>query len=139
MTRAELKTLRFMARPIKPLALALTIATFVLFVGYDLTNADSLGGSPAGDFVGLVGLASALVLTVGWWRRSQTLAELGLLLASGVWITRAATLALEGFPDPIAFFLSSAWAIAAAGAYLLEAQDGNGGLCAALRRWKWTR
>lgn len=115
----------FMGRPVKPLALAMAMATFTIFWLNIIEDSDVAGNTYVGNFVGLVAGASTALLFAAWWFRSQKMSEWGLLLATGVWISRAAGVVLVGAygTDPGAFWLSISWAVAAAGAYLIESFD----------------
>lgn len=130
----ELHTL-FLGRRIRPFHLAVTIATAV--VAWTLLDTPNL---PLFDhsvtrIIGLAAATAALLLTYGWWFRSDRAASGGLLLATGVWASRAAYAAIAGEGILIvnqwpSFFLSLAWTIGAGGAYQMEradirAADGN--------------
>jgi hypothetical protein len=91
---------------------------------YDLQN----------QITAVVMLTSAVLLTVGWWWRNEWCAEWGLLLATGAWVSRAVYISLAGtgflgYTDAplqvsvVSAIVSLAWAVGAAGAYLLERYD----------------
>jgi len=65
---------------------------------------------------------SAATLIAGWIGRQQRIAELGLVLAFGTYMTRAAFIFLESGWDQAVFF-SLSTAIIAGGSYLLEHED----------------
>lgn len=106
-------------RPVKPLALALMVATAVLAA----INALGVGAFGRSPWAWALAATSSLVtglLAAGWAARSQAAAEAGLLLGAGLWAGRAcALLALDG-PGQWQAYLSACWAVAAGGAWLLE-------------------
>jgi hypothetical protein len=119
----ELRT-PFLGRPVRPFHFAVFIATAALAA----TNIDGVGTiltGPASHIVGVVASLAAALLLVGWVTEADRPAEWGLLLAAGVWVSRAtfATLVGAGW---FAVALSSAWAVGAGGAYLLERADHRG-------------
>lgn len=136
MTRGDLGGITLLGRPVKPLALAIAISTGTVFWFNLVLNSDILVASLAGDVVGIVGGVSCVLLFAAWWRSSQTLLELGLLLASGTWVARLFTVIfLQGFGF-YGVYLSIAWTLACVSAYLLETWDDNDGLIAKVRGWK---
>jgi hypothetical protein len=113
-------------RPIKPLALGMAVAMIVLTLA-GLLDRGALGRSLWGDFVALVAFSSFMAFLGGWWGQSQRMAEVALLLACGVFTTRAAALLMLHFEVlDIAAWLSVASAITAGGAYVLERVDPRG-------------
>lgn len=119
----------FFGRPVRPFHLAVTIATAVIAVS--LTGSGQDVGWPDGAesiILGVAAAGSAASLTVGWWFRSDWFAEWGLLLAVGVWISRAVYVLISSdtgiLNNPVlSSLLSVAWAVGAGGAYLLERLD----------------
>jgi hypothetical protein len=111
-------------RPVKPVALALTI-TMLIIAWAAVTNVGVLNSSSWADLLAGSALLTAGVLVAGWVRSSQRLAEVGLLLASFVWATRfwlivlvnPGNITLEGL------WLSVCWVVVASGSYLLEKAD----------------
>lgn len=122
----ELKFL-FFNRPIRPFHLAITISTLALAI----SNLDAQGPVLTGKFalwVGFWSLITSLFLFVGWFKTNEWFAEWGLLLAIGVWTTRAtfAIITFGSTPREHPWFavgISIAWAVGAGGAYLLERYD----------------
>jgi len=111
----------FFGRSVKPLALAAMLAMLVIsyinFADIGLFGSDVLGDVLAG-----FALAAGIALLGGWWRNSQTMAEIGLLMASGVWFARG-TLALlmgTGSSASYGWLFSYCWVIALGGAFWLE-------------------
>jgi hypothetical protein len=110
-------------RPVKPLAMALMVSTFTIFYSNVVVNNDVAGGAYVGDIVGWTAGLTSLLLLLGWVHRSQRIAELGLLLATGVWVSRMAVVAMTEGVGYFGVWLSLGWVLAAGGAYLLEAWD----------------
>jgi hypothetical protein len=124
----ELKTL-FFGRPVRPFHLAITIATSIVALS-NLTaiNDETFLLHASSIILGLFALLASISLTVGWWYRSDWFAEWGLLLAVGVWTSRAVYIGLTNdglfvLGTTAAVVLSLAWSIGAGGAYLLERYD----------------
>ena len=119
-------SLEVFGRPIKPLAMGLAVAMITLTLA-GLLDRGALDGSLWGDFVALVAFSAFMAFMGGWWARSQRMAEVALLLACGVFTTRAAALLMLHFEVlDIAAWLSVASAITAGGAYVLERVDLRG-------------
>jgi hypothetical protein len=123
----ELKGL-FFGRPIRPFHLAVTIATFVIAVSNITTMETTVLGHSVSHLLGFLALMSGVLLSFGWWWRNEWAAEWGLLLATGVWISRGIYIALTDENLYVlgtigSVILSFAWAIGAGGAYLLERYD----------------
>jgi hypothetical protein len=119
----ELNTL-FLGRRVRPFHLAVTIATAV--VAWTLHTPGSWAPDDPAQILTYAAAVSATALTVGWWFRSDRAAAFGLLLATGVWASRAVYAALTTGTGVFAgnpwasVALSVAWTIGAGGAYLLE-------------------
>ena len=116
----ELKSL-FWGRPIRPFHLAVCIATSAVAI----TNIDGVGTVLTGTVslvVGSIALVSASLLFIGWWINKDIFAEWGLLLAAGMWGSRAVFAWLSG-AGWFSTTLSIAWLIGSTGAYLLERYD----------------
>jgi len=122
MTKGDLPFMLF-GRPVKPLALALMLSTFTIFYTNVFLNSDVAGGAYVGDIVGFVAGFTCLMLFLGWVHKSQRVAEFGLLMATGVWVSRAVVVAMVQGIEYYGLFLSVGWVMAAGGAYLLESWD----------------
>ena len=85
-----------------------------------------LGDSRWGDVVAVAAGAAAVALTAGWWARDQRMAEVGLLLAAGVYITRAMFILATVGITAQGVYLSLGGAFIAAGSYVLEVRDPRG-------------
>ena len=123
----ELKTL-FFGRPIRPFHLAVMIATSVVGVTNLQSDEETVLLHASSKILALFALTSAIFLIVGWWFSKETVAEWGLLLAVGVWVTRAVYIGITNdgllvLGTTAAVLLSLAWAIGAGGAYILERYD----------------
>lgn len=119
MTKGDLDTIRVWGRPLKPVALGLTL-TMVIVAQANLRAADRGTTPPLSYVVAAVAGAAVIALIWGWVGRSQRLAEIGLLLVVAAYATRAAFVYLSSGPDQAVFF-SLASVIIAGGSYLLEA------------------
>jgi hypothetical protein len=129
MTRGDLPRLAVWGRPLKPVALGLSLA-MVVIAATNLSGYDRGVTPPLTWFLAAAGTTAAVCLVAGWVCRSQRFAEVGLLLVVLTYTTRAAFVYLStGFDQAVAFSVTSS--IIAGGAYLLEAADHEGG------RW-WT-
>jgi len=117
----------FLKRRIRPYALALSLAQLPILITGIVTHddyGDLLDTSVAGDLVGVFAGLSALALWLGWWLKSDWWMRTGFLISTGVMTSRAVYL----FADETKFgwilaIGASAWAIASAGAYLLEVTE----------------
>ena len=123
MTRGDLAGYQFLGRPIKPLALAIALSMATIFWFNIVESTGILVPTVAGNIVGYCAGASAVLLFAGWWARSQALAETGMLLAAGVWISRTVFIGLLEEWYSYSFFFSVAWSLASVGSYLLESFD----------------
>jgi hypothetical protein len=113
-------------RPVKPVALGLGISMCVI-AWAAFTDVGVLDGSRWADLLGLGAFTVAGTLFVAWYKRSQSLAEAGLLMSFFVWVTRFMLVILVG-NNPISqegLWLSLAWVVISGGAYLLERADPN--------------
>lgn len=113
----------FLGRKIRPYALAVSLAclviTFGLLVRQDDTG-DVLDGTLTGYVIGAVALTSSVLLWLGFWIKSDSLMRHGLLLSAGFFMGRWLFLSLDTSFFKTNAMLSFCWAIASAGAYLLE-------------------
>jgi hypothetical protein len=123
----NLPNISFLKRPIKPVAFALMVSLLVI-AGFAWADEGVLKTSVGADFLGGFALAIAIILFIGWWNNNQVLAEYGLLLSASMWIFRACLIAFLnwGGISQEGLYLSFAWAIVAAGSYLLEKADPKG-------------
>jgi len=125
MTGGDLSKVQLFGRPIKPLAFAIMLSGATIFYFNIVISTGILVDTFLGDVVGVAAGVSCALLFIGWWVRSQRLAEMGLVLGAGTWVSRAfVALFIEGWSF-YGVYLSVAWAIACVGAYLLETFDGG--------------
>lgn len=112
---------RLAGRRFKPVALGITVMMLGLVVaglwnlgGYDYPMFQRLGA--------LVPLAAAVMLTWGWWKESDRLAQYGLLVAFFSYLGRSLFLAIE---DPLgdSLLLALGTTIIIGGTYVLEVQN----------------
>lgn len=114
---------RMFDRTIRPFALSVSLATFVLTIGI-LLNATvgvSLNG-PAGHFIAGASALTTALLWAGWWFRAMNLMTQGLLLAAGVWAAAGAAVLLSG-DNWVTGLVALCWCVASAGSWLLEVND----------------
>ena len=114
--------MKLFGRPIKPVALGAALAMVVISI-FNFFNAGRFGDLLVGDFVSIVAVIAFVCLNIGWWKNSQFFAELGLLLASGVYVSRSIFLMLIVGFDDVSTWLSLSTGIILIGAYLLESTD----------------
>ena len=124
----------FFGRPIRPFHLAVMISTTVIAYNFiiRLNNFDTPywfnSASISVLLFGLIAFTASAFLFIGWWFQREWFAEWGLLLATGIWLTRMIYVVV--FNDTgttigswSSAFLSLAWSVGAGGAYLLERYD----------------
>lgn len=127
----ELKRL-FLGRPIRPFHLAVMLATGT--VGYTLLRSFSDEKGGMAFLLGIIASIASGFLFLGWWVKpnwkldQQWFAEWGLLLALGVWLSRAFYVLISDYSGVLnntaaSVILSVAWAVGSGGAYLLERYD----------------
>ena len=126
MTKGDLDGLLVFGRPVKPLALGMTVLMVALTV-QNVFHVGAFGDLILGDVVAALSSVAAVTLFLGWWRSSQRMAELGLLLAATVYVTRSAFLLFIGEPATEGIYLGLGAAVMAGGAYLLERWDEHTG------------
>ena len=125
MTRGDLPGVTLFGRPLKPVALGLTL-TMVIVAQANFRGEDRGTEYPLSFVLAILAVAAAVTLAVGWIGKRQRIAEVGLLLVVGVYAARAAFIQMVS-PFEEAVFLSLATVVIAGGAYILEASsDGRG-------------
>lgn len=124
MTRGDLPGLTVFGRPLKPVAFGLTLS-MVIIAQSNFRGADRGTGYPLSVLLGICAAAAAATLVIGWAGRLQRVAEVGLLLVVGVYVTRAVFIFLSSVPDQSVFF-SLSTAIIAGGSFMLEAAEPEG-------------
>lgn len=122
MSKGDLDGILVFGRKIKPAALGFVFLMLV-YVMNGITDRGALDGSMWGDIVAAVGAAAATLLLLGWWGKSQRMAEYGLLFAFFTFGARTLYLLLT---DPTAEKTLSGVGVCiiAVGAFLLERNDG---------------
>lgn len=123
MTSTELPW-RIRDRALRPFAFAVSLATAVLAAAIATNTAvgSLLDGAP-GHIVGLAAGAAVIALWAGWWSSNDHWMRLGLFLTTGVWSAAATILAIDIGVINVNTALSACWALAAGGAWLLEAAN----------------
>jgi len=115
---------KILGRPVKPVAFGLMFSMMV--IGWAaFSDVGVLGKNFLADFLGGAALMTAAVLASGWYRSSQMLAELGLLMASIIWALRFWLIVLVNNHSisTEGLWLSIGWVVIASGSYLLEKAD----------------
>lgn len=120
MTKGDIAGATFLGRPIKPLAFAIAMSMTTIFWFNVVDKTGILVPTVVGNVVGYCAGASAVLLFTAWWACSQKLTEVGLLMASGVWIARTSLIILLEDWYTYSFFFSLCWCLASVGSYLLE-------------------
>lgn len=113
---------RFFNRPFKPVALGISIIMIVLCIS-GIANTGLLTTTIWGDIVSVLSGATALLLFVGWYTRSQRLAEIGLLSSTFVFVTVFSFLLLTVSTTQTSIWISLGYTVVAGGSYLLEKED----------------
>ena len=117
---------RFLRRQVRPYALAVSLATAVVFCSM-LTESgvgEVLDSWP-GKAIGVAAGVTTVLLWVGWWTQRRWPMVEGLLLSSAVWASVSVVVLTEGASWPSGL-LAAAWMIASSGAWLLEVNDLRG-------------
>lgn len=115
--------LRFLGRPVKPVAFGFMLSLFVYFWA-GVSDDSVLDGTRWGDAVGLVALAIAVAHFGAWWFRKQKVAEYGLLATFIFYFWDAMTnLLVTGVLHDVATLLAFSMSVIAGGSYLLEKAD----------------
>ena len=113
----------FLRRQVRPYSLAVSLACAVVVVS--MLTESGVGerlDEGWGHVIGAAALVTVGLLWAGWWARSKRLMDHGLLLSTAVWAAVATVVFVEGVSWPSAS-LSVCWAVASAGAWLLEVND----------------
>lgn len=113
---------RFFNRPFKPVALGISIIMIVLCIS-GIANTGLLTTTIWGDIVSVLSGATALLLFVGWYTRSQRLAEIGLLSSTFVFVVVFSFLLLTVSTTQTSIWISLGYTVVAGGSYLLEKED----------------
>lgn len=113
----------FFGRKVRPYCFAVSLACAVVVFGLLYQQDDTgavLDGTFFGFSIGALALAAVGFLWWGFWARSDRFMRVGLLFSAGLFAGRWIFLSLDGSFDKSHSLLSLCWAIASAGAYLLE-------------------
>lgn len=121
MTRGDVPGVRLLGRPIKPVALGLTL-NMLIVAQANFRDMDRGTTPPMSTMLGVMAVVAVTALILGWVLRMQRLAEVGLLVTVFVYATRAVFIQLTNTWDEAVFF-SLAAVIIAGGSYYLEVAD----------------
>ena len=117
----------FLRRQVRPYSLAVSLACAVVVVS--MLTESGVGerlDEGWGHVIGAAALVTVGLLWAGWWARSKSLMDHGLLLSTAVWAAVATVVLTEGASWPSGL-LALAWSVASGGAWLLEVNDGDRG------------
>lgn len=120
MTDTDLPWLIF-GRKMRPYSFALSIATGV--ITWSIFSGNTIGqllDATPGQFAGVVGVFTVLLLVCGFWFRSDRLMTIGLLLSAGLWTTVTVITGMEIGFFSVSTMMAGCWAVASGGAWLLE-------------------
>ena len=125
MTGGELGR-RVVGRRVQPYAFAVSLATAVVSAAVLVDAAVGLLlDTWPGELLGVLGVGTVVCLWWGWWAQSEVWLRRGLLWSAGVWSGVGLVLAVEGGAW-VSALLAWCWAVASAGAWLLEVDVGPG-------------
>jgi hypothetical protein len=124
MTKGDLDTITIAGRPMKPVAMGITL-TMVVVASSNWRGFDRGTEPPLSYVVAALATTAIIALLWGWFGRNQRAAEIGLLLVVAAYSTRAAFVYLSSGLDQAVYF-SLASVIIAGGSYLLEASSRRG-------------
>lgn len=113
---------KVMGRRIRPFSFAIMCTTFVVGIQH-LGLHDGPGAAVADWFTGGFAFTAALMLLIGWAFKQDDIHDWGLLVAAGVWGSRAALYFMEDGPSALGVYFSLGWFAGIMGAYLLERYD----------------
>lgn len=113
---------RILGRPLKPVALGLTIITST--IGWtEFAHAGAFGDSAWAHPLTALAAITSILFVWGWWGRSQQVAEWALLFAASTMIFRSTGLFLTLGPEDQRTWLSFGVGVIAIGSYALERLD----------------
>ena len=95
MTKGDLDGVQIWGRPIKPVALGLSLLMLTLAV-VNITDTGVFEDMLLGDVVAVLAVGSFTALMVGWFARYQIAAEIGLFSASVVYLIRGSFAVFTG-------------------------------------------
>ncbi len=130
MTRAEIPSIQIFGRPFKPLAVGLILATGTMGLNslLQLLGQGTVVLTPESlpPVLGVLAVASVVLMVCAWLVHSQRTYEVGLVLAVGAWAFRGFGLLLDG--GGLGFMFPLSMMVMAAGALLLERADERAGM-----------
>lgn len=130
MTRAEIPSIQILGRPFKPLAVGLILATGTMGLNslLQLLGQGTVVLTPESlpPVLGVLAVASVVLMVCAWLVHSQRTYEVGLVLAVGAWAFRGFGLLLDG--GGLGFMFPLSMMVMAAGAFLLERADERAGM-----------
>jgi ABC-type Mn2+/Zn2+ transport system permease subunit len=115
---------RVLGRIVKPYALAVSFATFV--VSWAVLAGVAIGqllDTWPGQLVGAAGFGAVILLWAGWWAQRDEWMAHGLLVTVGVWSAVWAIVLLDTEWSNVSGWLAFGWVLASSGAWALEVTD----------------
>jgi hypothetical protein len=109
-------------RRLRPFSFAIMFTTLVVGIQYVGLHAGP-GSAVASWGTGGFAFASAFLLFLGWAFKHDDMHDWGLLIAAGVWGSRAVLFWLETGPSTLSVYFSLGWFVGIMGAYGLERYD----------------
>lgn len=110
---------KFLGRPIKPVTAGLSWAAGV-FVIAGVVDISILGSGWPATLLGLIAVIVVAMFTISWLRLDQRLLEIGLLVATFMFVARSMFVGLTVGFDKDTSYLALSNAIIAGGSYMLE-------------------
>lgn len=122
MTKGDLDGVTVWGRPIKPVAAGACILMATLTI-YNIIDKGVFGELLLGDVVAVLSGASLGMMMFGWFGRSQTMAEFGLMAGCISYVMRGSFVLFYNGPGAEGVWLSLGAVVILGGAYLLEKWD----------------
>lgn len=127
MARGVELPLKIFGRRIRPFSFAIMFTTTVVGIQY-LGLHTGPGSAVADWFTGGFAFTATGLLLLGWALKNDDIHDWGLLIAAGVWGSRASLYLLEQGATSLSVYFSFGWFIGIIGAYALERFD---------HKWRW--
>jgi len=116
---------RWLARPYRLVTIGLSIVMATIFFFNVISYGGVFDGNMWGGAASWVAGLSFVLMSVGLGAIKQRMVEVGLLLCSGVLVTRLALISLEGHTGTTEFWFTVAFTVISVGAYMLESMNAD--------------